>query len=171
MDGIVTSTQNRPIFCNTCLKCGNGCDSKPDSIVNECLDYEEKLSSIVMSDQRGYICRSCAKKEMRPLCEPDSGYECSRWIVDPALMKDQEENEDKVNHPSHYTQGGIECLDAIEAAMKPDQFRGYLKGNIIKYLWRYEWKNGLEDLKKAQFYMNRMVDSMVKEIEEELADG
>ena len=47
--------------------------------------------------------------------------------------------------------------------MKPDQFRGYLKGNIIKYLWRYEWKNGLEDLKKAQFYMNRMVASMEKE--------
>lgn len=65
---------------------------------------------------------------------------------------------DMVNHPPHYTKGGIECLDAIRASMTDDEYKGYLKGNIIKYLWRYEWKNGLEDLKKAQFYQNRLIE-------------
>ena len=71
---------------------------------------------------------------------------------------------DSVNHPSHYTQGGIECLDAIEASMSQKEFQAYLKGNIIKYLWRYEFKNGLEDVKKAQFYLNRMIESIEKEV-------
>ena len=54
--------------------------------------------------------------------------------------------------------GKRECLDAIRASMTDDEYKGYLKGNIIKYLWRYEWKNGLEDLKKAQFYQNRLIE-------------
>ena len=48
---------------------------------------------------------------------------------------------DQVNHPPHYNAGnGIECLDAIEASMSPIEFRGYLKGNVEKYLWRYTYK-------------------------------
>lgn len=67
---------------------------------------------------------------------------------------------DNVNHPSHYTQGGIECLDAIEASMPAEGFQDYCKGNILKYIWRYRWKNGAEDLKKAQFYLDRMIKSV-----------
>ena len=69
---------------------------------------------------------------------------------------------DNVNHPSHYTQGGIECIDALKAAVVG------LKGieavdtaNAIKYLWRWSKKNGVEDLKKAQFYINHLI----KEVE------
>ena len=47
---------------------------------------------------------------------------------------------DAVNHPSHYTGGDIECIDAIKASMTNEAFLGYLKGNIQKYLWRYEKK-------------------------------
>lgn len=65
---------------------------------------------------------------------------------------------DNVDHPSHYTTGKIECLDAIESSLDQDGFAGYLKGNIIKYLWRYEKKNGLEDLKKAHFYIKRLIN-------------
>lgn len=75
--------------------------------------------------------------------------------------------EDNVNHPSHYTQGAIECIDAIEASMTPTEFRGAMKANIIKYLWRYEHKNGLEDLKKARFYLERMIASYEKSIGKE----
>ena len=57
--------------------------------------------------------------------------------------------EDKVNHPNHYTQGGVECIEAIRASMPPMQFQGYCKGNAMKYLWRYHLKNGLEDLRKC----------------------
>jgi hypothetical protein len=65
---------------------------------------------------------------------------------------------DVVNHPSHYTSGGIECWDAIKASMTKEAFMGYLKGNVQKYLWRYEKKaNPIEDLKKAQVYLTKMI--------------
>ena len=63
---------------------------------------------------------------------------------------------DNVNNPSHYNQAGIECLDAIAAATD-NGYEYYLQGNIIKYLWRYRYKNGVEDLKKAQFYLDRLI--------------
>jgi hypothetical protein len=62
-----------------------------------------------------------------------------------------------VNHPSHYTQGDIECIEAIEASMSKDAFKGYLKGNIMKYLWRYEQKGGLESLQKAEWYLKELL--------------
>ena len=66
---------------------------------------------------------------------------------------------DMVNKPPHYNQGGIECIDAIEESMEKEAFAGYCKGNVIKYLWRYEYKNKIEDLKKAQWYLDRLVKS------------
>ncbi len=64
---------------------------------------------------------------------------------------------DNVNKPPHYNQSGIECIDAIQAATG-DGFEYYLQGNIIKYLWRYRYKNGIEDLKKAQWYLNKLIE-------------
>lgn len=72
--------------------------------------------------------------------------------------------EDLVNHPSHYTSGGIECIDAIAASMTPDEYAGFLKGQVIKYVWRYRLKGKpLEDLKKARFYLERLISSIEKE--------
>lgn len=60
-----------------------------------------------------------------------------------------------VNHPSHYTSGKIECIDAIEAALTPEQFLGFLRGTQLKYLWRAGKKvNTIEDLQKARWYLN-----------------
>ena len=67
-------------------------------------------------------------------------------------------NLDVVNSPAHYNQTGIECIDAIAAATD-DGFEHYLQGNIIKYLWRYRYKNGIEDLKKAQWYLNKLIET------------
>ena len=64
---------------------------------------------------------------------------------------------DPVNHPSHYASGGIECIDAIEASMSPEEFQGYCKGNLIKYTWRYRNKGGLQDLHKANWYLDRLI--------------
>lgn len=62
-----------------------------------------------------------------------------------------------VNHPVHYNNSeGIECIEAIRATLG-DEFPAYCKGNVMKYLWRYQYKNGIEDLKKAQVYLNWMV--------------
>ena len=63
---------------------------------------------------------------------------------------------DAIN-PQHYQRGGVECIDAIEASMTEEAFKGFLKGNCIKYLYRYENKNGAEDLKKAQWYLSRLL--------------
>jgi hypothetical protein len=65
--------------------------------------------------------------------------------------------EDPVNHPSHYTDGEIECIDAIEAALTAEEFRGYCKGNNLKYTWRERHKGGTESLKKAQWYLDRII--------------
>ena len=64
---------------------------------------------------------------------------------------------DNVNKPPHYNQSGIECVDAIQAATG-DGFEYYLQGNIIKYMWRYRYKNGIEDLRKAQWYLNKLIE-------------
>lgn len=68
---------------------------------------------------------------------------------------------DNVNHPSHYTQGGVECIDAITAAtVNKTGVEAVCTANVIKYLWRYEAKNGLEDVKKAQWYINRLIAAL-----------
>ena len=69
---------------------------------------------------------------------------------------------DMVNSPSHYNQSSIECIDAIESATGHN-FKYYLQGNIIKYLWRYRYKNGVQDLEKAKWYL----DKLIREIEDE----
>ena len=64
-----------------------------------------------------------------------------------------------MNHPDHYTQGGIECKDAIKAAVTAlGGYEGFLTGNAIKYLWRWKLKNGAEDLRKAVWYIHRLID-------------
>lgn len=70
-----------------------------------------------------------------------------------------EEKTDAVNHPEHYTSGGIECIDAIRASLGMKEFADYCKGNVIKYVWRYRHKNGVEDLKKARVYLNWMIEA------------
>ena len=73
----------------------------------------------------------------------------------------REEADEMVEQPPHYNYGKIECIEAIEESMTPEAFNGYLKGNALKYLWRYERKgNALQDLKKAQWYLDRLVDEV-----------
>lgn len=64
---------------------------------------------------------------------------------------------DQVNHPSHYVDGGIECIEAIEAELTAEEYRGYMKGNIAKYIWRERLKGGTQSLKKAQWYLDRLI--------------
>lgn len=60
-----------------------------------------------------------------------------------------------VDHPEHYNQGKIECIDAIEAALTPEEFRGFCKGNVLKYLWRERHKDA-SDIGKAKWYLDRL---------------
>ena len=69
---------------------------------------------------------------------------------------------DNVNQPGHYTAGGIECIQAIKASMSQLEYDGYLKGNALKYLWRFRHKNGVEDLRKMQVYINWLIEELLE---------
>ncbi|MGE9926811.1 DUF3310 domain-containing protein [Megasphaera elsdenii] len=73
---------------------------------------------------------------------------------------------DPVSHPSHYCAGGIETIDIVKAKMPPERFRGFLQGNVIKYVTRAEFKGKqLEDLKKAAWYLERLITELEKDKE------
>ena len=72
---------------------------------------------------------------------------------------------DNVNHPAHYTAGGIECIDCIESMIAPikNPTYAFLTGQALKYLARYTMKNGVEDLKKARWYLDRLIGKVAKD--------
>ena len=75
------------------------------------------------------------------------------------------EKEDVVNHPKHYTQGEIECIDAIKYIndkLHMEGYEGYCLGNFIKYIWRCNFKNGWEDIDKSIFYLNELLAEQTK---------
>jgi hypothetical protein len=74
-------------------------------------------------------------------------------------LVDEELEDDPVESPVHYNTGSVECIEAIKASMSDTEFKGYLKGNAMKYLWRYDYKGKpVEDLKKAQWYLARLTE-------------
>ena len=83
--------------------------------------------------------------------------------LDGSHLEIDDDGHDMVSHPKHYTQGGIECIDALKAATVGKRgMEAVCVAKIIKYLWRYEKKNGIEDVRKAKFYIERLL----KELEE-----
>lgn len=78
---------------------------------------------------------------------------------------------DNVHHPAHYTKGDIECIDAIKASMTNKAFEGYCKGNVMKYIFRYEDKGGIEDIEKAQVYLGWLLESAKAEEEDDDKSG
>lgn len=67
---------------------------------------------------------------------------------------------DNVNHPAHYGTGTIECIEYIEDFLTTEELIGYYRGNVAKYLHRWRYKNGVEDLKKAQWYLKKLIQLM-----------
>ena len=87
--------------------------------------------------------------------------EAHEMLVKEGCTQDLDWGEDVVNKPSHYNSGGVECIEAIEASMELEAFQGYLKGNILKYIWRMSYKGkALEDCKKSQWYLNRLISTL-----------
>ena len=83
-------------------------------------------------------------------------------------LKVSREDWDAVNSPNHYNNGSIECIEGIQASMSEEAFAGYLKGNCMKYLWRYDYKGKpVEDLQKAQWYLARLLGEVVFDNEED----
>ena len=80
-------------------------------------------------------------------------------LSDPVVSDDgsDEPTVDVINATPHYNQGGIECIDAIQAALSPEEFRGFLRANVMKYIWRMNHKGGMEDVRKAEWYLRRLI--------------
>lgn len=73
---------------------------------------------------------------------------------------------DVINHPSHYTKGRIECIDAIDSATTGKSgIEAVCVANVIRYLWRYEEKGGLESVRKAQWYLNRLIEELSADVQ------
>ena len=93
----------------------------------------------------------------------DHVYKNSEARLDGSHIEIDDDGHDMVSHPKHYTQGDIECIDALKAATVGKRgIEAVCVANVIKYLWRYEGKNGIEDVRKAKWYIERLL----KELEE-----
>jgi len=98
-----------------------------------------------------------------PVVETDDDLECDRiednlnWL-EGLTNGSPDQPTDNVNNPSHYGNGQIECIDYLEDFMTTEEFIGYLRGNIGKYLHRWRYKNGLEDLHKAEWYLKKLIE-------------
>ena len=139
-------------YCNSIDDCDD-CElmKKYDRDTSE---FTDQYSCIFhkMSDDMLNKCYSWYKEIDQASCENAEDSCCNK-----------EPNVDMVNHPSHYTQGGIECIDALKAAtISKTGIEAVCTANAIKYLWRYEEKNGIEDVKKARWY----IDRLIRELEE-----
>ena len=100
-------------------------------------------------------CEYCARNSVKDIKFKDDIEE----VVLP-LEKAPKELIDNVNHPNHYTQGKYEVIDYIEDKLSKEELQGYCVGNVLKYVSRFKHKNGLEDLKKAEWYLNRLIKNM-----------
>lgn len=111
-------------------------------------------------------CEKYAKdcEELRKNCEerksiddatPEDWNKVSKTAV--GKLYHPEDKHNPVTQPDHYNKGAIEAIEAIKASMHPQEYKGYLKGNCLKYLWRYEYKNGVEDLRKARVYLEWLI--------------
>jgi len=119
-------------------------------VVNDGLRYRQVSGDCVMTD--GFFNR---QKNNATQCLFAQAYSKGRVAL---YREEQKAGGDPVNSPPHYTQGGIECIEAIKAALTPEEFRGYCKGNAIKYVWRCEHKGKREeDLAKARWYLGRLI--------------
>jgi len=75
-------------------------------------------------------------------------------------LKKQTEDEECVQSPSHYTKGPVEAVEVIKAALTQEEFEGYLKGSVLKYYIRHQYKGGNIDLKKALWFQKRLVEEI-----------
>lgn len=120
------------------------------------------------------LARKMIKKMVdKSVWEAQNKIEAGKYFTREELQDDQElvntwndyrvETKDNVNSPAHYNlnEHGIECIQAIEASMSKEEFQGYVKGNCVKYIWRYKNKGkAKEDLQKAQWYLNKLIETV-----------
>ena len=75
-------------------------------------------------------------------------------------LRQSKKEGDDVSSPFHYNSGNIECIDAIKAVSSKEEFEGYLRANVLKYIWRFRYKDNIKDLQKAKWYLDRLILSV-----------
>ena len=114
------------------------------------------LTEVMYSVDDEAVVESVETNDTVTLCDGYLYHVSDLEIVEDVVV--QQVEVDNVNSPNHYASQAIECIVAMEAMLSPEEFIGYLRGNIFKYQWRYKQKNGSEDLKKAQWYQNKLIE-------------
>lgn len=140
------------IECNvTCEKCGTMMWRAPVVLTSNPTKYK-------------YHCPKCDHIQYSYICDYEHVIQDqAQWEKLQQEEREQPMEKDMVNHPAHYTAGGIECIDALAAATAGlDGIEAVCTANAIKYLWRWKLKNGVEDLKKAQWYINHLIEELDK---------
>ena len=118
---------------------------------------DEMVRTLIKFCDKYNDCNSCLLEKFSGgvMCDFDEWSDDKLAIVYDHVCKN---GPDMVNHPKHYTQGGIECIDALKAAtVGKCGIEAVCVANVIKYLWRYEEKNGIEDVRKAKWYIERLL--------------
>ena len=127
---------------------------------------DEMVRTLVKFCDECHSCNNCLLEKLSGgvMCYFDEWSDDKLAIAYDHVCKNKDENvPDMVNHPQHYTRGGIECIDALKAATVGKRgIEAVCVANVIKYLWRYEEKNGIDDVRKAKWYVERLL----KELEE-----
>ena len=122
---------------------------------------DEMVRTLVKFCDECHGCNICLLEKFSGgvMCDFDEWSDDKLAIAYDHVYKNMDENvPDMVNHPQHYTQGGIECIDALKAATVGKRgIEAVCVANVIKYLWRYEEKNGIEDVCKAKWYIERLL--------------
>lgn len=114
--------------------------------------YGKSTANCICNGGKG--CEYCWNREM-PEAKSEAPDKAEKTQV---ACTDMGKASDLVNHPGHYTQGGIECIDAMESAVSGlGGIEAVLAGNVIKYVWRFKHKNGVQDLEKAKWYLSRLI--------------
>ena len=153
VDGSISETQDSGI--------GTGGTGRGGADVISQTTWFDPVEEI--SDCPGGVCPVPWAKTMEAMSESEflSSDRNSNFPNENTIEKAPVIQEDQVNHPSHYTDGGIECIEAIEAQLTAEEYQGYLRGCCAKYLWRYKLKgNALQDLKKCQWYLDRLMQTL-----------
>lgn len=126
------------------------------------MTIEEKRKAIEDHCDKHPYCRSIEDGVFCPLysCNEDECYQTDKSVEkNYKILFGGDPTFDTVDKAEHYNKGGVECIDAIKASMSTDEYAGFLKGQVIKYVWRYRHKGKpVEDLKKARYYLDKLIE-------------
>ncbi len=145
-------------------------EDKPDTEKGVIMNNERKMS-ILLNEIGQMACNAEDKgkidfdlrltvEDAYALCHAASHTDNTPDIREVVEEHSEDAKADPVNRPAHYTSGGIECIDAMQAAFGAEAVKDFCLCNAFKYLWRHRNKNGVEDLKKARWYLNRLIEAV-----------